>query len=397
MQSDDEQVAVFTALAHATFHTYELAIPLFIPIWIDVFSTSAATLGLVVGAGYALIGVGALPSGILSDRFGSKTLVISATGGMGGGFLVLATVQGLVGLTAALVLWGAAASVYHPAGLSLISRIADERGAVFAYHGVGGSLGTVVGPAATAVLLAVVDWRLAATVLAFPALGVAVSGLFSSVEDAEGSDSAVTDLVGFVADSRALFTVGFTLTMAVVMLYGVYYRGLLTFLPASLAGLTVFESVAVAGWTVDPTQYVYAGLLAVGAVGQYAGGHLTDRVRPELALVGTLGVLAVVALAFVPASGMGPLVFLFVCGVLGVFLYAVAPIYQVTIAAHAPEDIHGLSYGYTYVGMFGVGALGAAMAGAILTRTGTEVLFSVLATLAALATVVALVLLRRRA
>lgn len=396
MKAGDEQVAAFTALAHASFHAYELAIPLFIPIWLDVFSTSAATLGIVVGAGYALIGVGALPSGILSDRFGSKTLVIAAAAGMGGGFLVLATAQGLPGLTAALLLWGAAASIYHPAGLSLISRVAGDRGTVFAYHGVGGSLGTVVGPAATAVLLAVVDWRLAAAALALPALAVGVSGLFSGVEDAEGSDSAIRDVAGFVADTRTLFTVGFALTLAVVMLYGVYYRGLLTFLPESLSSLAVFDPVAVAGWTVDPAQYVYAGLLALGAVGQYAGGRITSYVRPELALVGTLGVLAFVAFAFVPASGMGTLAFLLVCAVLGLFLYSVGPIYQVAIAARAPEDIHGLSYGYTYVGMFGVGALGAAMAGAILTRTGTAVLFTVLATVAVLAAGVALVLLRRR-
>jgi MFS family permease len=395
--SDDERVAAFTALAHATFHAYELSIPLFVPIWLDAFSTSAATVGVVVGAGYALIGVGALPSGVLSDRFGSKTLVVAAVGGMGGGFLVLATARGLVGVAVALLLWGAAASIYHPAGLSLISRTAENRGTVFAYHGVGGSLGTVVGPAATAVLLAVVDWRLAAACLAAPAAAAVVAGLLSGVADARGSDGDATDLASLVADTRTLFTAGFALTLVVVMLYGVYYRGLLTFLPESLSGLAVFDPVRVAGWTLDPTQYVYAGLLAVGAVGQYAGGRLTDRVRPELALVGTLGALAVAALAFVPASVAGPLPFLLVCGVLGLVLYAVAPIYQVAIAARAPEDIHGLSYGYTYVGMFGVGALGSAMAGAILTRVGTGALFSALAAVATLAAAVALLLVRRRA
>ncbi|WP_338741505.1 MFS transporter [Haloplanus salilacus] len=396
MYSDDEEVAVFTALAHATFHVYELSIPLFIPVWLDVFSASTATLGIVVGAGYALIGVGALPSGVLSDRFGSKTLVVVAVGGMGGGFLVLAAARGVAGLAAVLLLWGAAASIYHPAGLSLISRVAENRGAVFAYHGVGGSLGTVVGPAATAVLLAVVDWRLAAVGLAIPAAAVVVSGSLSGVEDARGSDGGVTDLPELVADTRALFTAGFALTLVVVMLYGTYYRGLLTFLPESLSGLAVFDAVVLAGWTVDPTQYVYAGLLAVGAVGQYAGGRLTDHVRPELALVGALGTLAVAAVAFVPASTVGPAPFLLVCGVLGLVLYAVAPIYQVAIAVRAPEDSHGLSYGYTYLGMFGVGALGAAMAGTVLTRAGTGALFSTLALLAALAAAVAVLLVRRR-
>lgn len=397
MHSTDRRVAAFTGLAHASFHAYELAIPLFIPIWLDEFSASAATLGLVVGAGYALIGVGALPSGILSDRFGSKTLVVSGVAGMGLGFLLLSTVRGLAGLTAALLLWGAAASVYHPSGLSLISRVVEDRGTVFAYHGVGGSLGTVAGPAATAVLLAVVDWRLAAVALAIPAAAVAVIGLFSSMDDPSGGGDSSIDLRGLVDDTSVLFTVGFALTMVVVMLYGVYYRGLLTFLPESLAGLAVFDSIVVAGWTVDPAQYVYAGLLAVGGLGQYGGGRLTTRVRPEPALVGTLGVLAVAAAAFVPASRLGVVPFLLVCGLLGLVLYSVAPIYQVAIADRASEDVHGLSYGYTYVGMFGIGAIGAAMAGDVLTRAGTAALFSALAVVAALAAAVGVVLSRRHA
>ncbi|MES3518436.1 MAG: MFS transporter [Natronomonas sp.] len=395
MRSEDRQVATFTGLAHGSFHAYELAIPLFIPLWLDAFSVSAAVIGVVVGAGYALIGVGALPSGILSDRFGSKTLVISAVAGMGVGFLLVAVVQGLLGLTLALLLWGIAASIYHPAGLSLISRVAEDRGTVFAYHGVGGSLGTVVGPVITTVLLAVVDWRLAAVGLAIPALVVAAAGTFSGVEDAEGSDNAVTDFRALAADSRALFTAGFTLTLVVVMLYGVYYRGLLTFLPESISGLALFEPILVAGWTVDPGQYVYAGLLAIGAVGQYGGGRITNYVRPEFALAGTLGILAVLAAAFVPASGLGAAPFLVVCALIGLILYSVAPIYQVAIATRAPEDVHGLSYGYTYVGMFGVGALGAAMAGAVLTRSGTAVLFLILAGLAAAAAFLTLTLLKR--
>lgn len=395
MQSTDRRVAAFTGLAHASFHTYELAIPLFVPLWLDEFSASAATLGLVVGAGYALIGVGALPSGLLSDRFGSKTLVVTAVAGMGGGFLLLSTATGLASLTAALMLWGVAASVYHPAGLSLISRVVDDRGTVFAYHGVGGSLGTAAGPAVTAVLLVVVDWRLVAVALATPAAAVAVAGLLSAVDDPVGSDAGITDVRGFVDDTRALFTAGFALTMVVVMLYGVYYRGLLTFLPESLSGLALFEPVAVAGWTVDPGQYVYAGLLAVGALGQYGGGRVTHYVRSEVALVATLGVLVVLALAFVPASGVGTSAFLLVCALLGLVLYSVAPIYQVAIADRAPEGSHGLSYGYTYLGTFGVGAVGAAMAGAVLDRAGTPTLFVVLAAFAGLGAAVALALVRR--
>jgi FSR family fosmidomycin resistance protein-like MFS transporter len=35
-----------------------------------------------------------------------------------------------------------------------------------------------------------------------------------------------------------------------------------------------------------------------------------------------------------------------------------APIYQVVIAEYAAEDVHELSYGFTYLSIFGFGAVG---------------------------------------
>jgi len=67
-------------LAHGMVHTYELSIPIFVSIWLAEFDTlhfagleigvTQATLGVVVTAGYALFGLGALPGGIVVDRIG---------------------------------------------------------------------------------------------------------------------------------------------------------------------------------------------------------------------------------------------------------------------------------------------------------------------------------------
>jgi hypothetical protein len=71
MNSNDRTITGFAMLGHATFHTYELVIPLFVVVWLDTFAVSPAVLGVVVAASYALTGVGALPSSILADRYGS--------------------------------------------------------------------------------------------------------------------------------------------------------------------------------------------------------------------------------------------------------------------------------------------------------------------------------------
>lgn len=383
MDGNDRSIVGFTMLAHAMFHTYELSIPIFVAIWLDVFPVSAALLGAIVGVGYALIGVGALPSGILSDGYGSKRLIIGSILGMGGGFFVLSLAPSVAFIGLALVLWGIGASLYHPAGLSLLSRGTHERGNAFAYHGAAGNIGTVVGPLGAALLLTFLDWRVVAAVFVLPALVAVAIALRIDFDETAATetvtDGGITTASDLFSQSRALFTGGFVVVFAIILSFGLYYRGILTFLPEVLGTLSLLEPVSLFGRSFAPGQYVYSGLLLVGVFGQYAGGKLSDRVTPERALVVTFLALVAASLLFIPAVNAGLLALLAVCVLLGFLIYVAVPIYQATVAEYASDDAHGLSYGYTYLAMFGIGALGAAVAGLVLTYLSTGLLFIVLA------------------
>lgn len=387
MNGNDRGLVKFTVLGHALFHTYELSIPLFVGLWMDDFGVSAAIIGLVVGAGYGLIGIGAPVSGVLSDRIGPRRLILLSIVGMGVGFGLVGFATGIVSLALAVLVWGTFASLYHPAGLSLISRTAEARGTVFAYHGAGGNVGTAVGPLATALLLLSVEWQVAAVVLAVPAFLALLLGLRIEFERVEIDDNreAIRLLSEFrqtLRDSRALFTVAFSVAFVAVLLYGTYYRGLLTFLPDVLSESPFLIPVELFGREVNPAQYVYTALLTVGIAGQYAGGRLTDRMPSTTAFVGAFALLAGLALLFPVARTVSPVALVAVCLALGFFVYGTAPIYQVVVAEQAPADVHGLSYGFTYLAMFGVGALGASIAGLVLTHSTSRGLFLVLAALA---------------
>jgi MFS family permease len=82
---------------------------------------------------------------------------------------------------------------------------------------------------------------------------------------------------------------------------------------------------------------------------------------------------------FLPVANAGLLPFLLFGAVLGVALFVVQPFYQATVAEYTPAGTRGLSYGYTYLGVFGIGALGASVAGTALTYFSLPVLFGVLA------------------
>ena len=427
VNSNDRSIVGLLMLAHGMVHTYELSIPIFVTIWLAEFDVIAlagfevgvtqATLGLVVTAGYGLFGLGALPGGILVDRFGSRRLIAACLFGMGGSFFLLGVAPDLVVVTVSLLLWGLAASVYHPAGLTLISKGMRARGTGFAYHGAAGNVGIGLGPLLTAVLLLLFDWTAVATVLAVPAVLAGLYALraeFDETAAVEGvgtdggdprAEGGVDSLSEFVAESRLLFAGAFVVVFVIVMGNGLFYRGVLTFLPNLLEGLPGFEPVPLAAFvpgieagaerTLRPERYFYAGLLLVGIAGQYLGGKLTDHVPPEYGIAGVFGLLALLSLSFLPvaALGIGPL---FAFGaVFGLTLFAAQPLYQAAVADYTPAGTRGLSYGYTYLGSFGVGALGGAVAGAVLTYADAGVLFGVLAGFALVASAAAVYLVVR--
>jgi MFS family permease len=428
MNENDRRIVLLTAGAHGLVHTYELSIPILMSVWLVEFSVSAATLGLAVTVGYGLFGVGALPGGVLVDRFGSESTIIACLLGMAAAFLLAGAAPNLPTLVLAIGLWGVAASVYHPAGLSLISKEAASPGVAYGYHGIGGNLGIALGPLATALLLVRFDWRFVAAALVVPSLvvvgywvGVDGDGTAADVGPAAAngeprdSESAVGDGAGdservdstkgqltvstILADTRTLFTLGFSLVFVAVMLSGLYYRAFLTFLPDLLSDLLVGQ---VSLQLIDPdspfaesfgvSRYLYVGILSFGVFGQYLGGRLADRVVPERGLAYALAVLALLAVLFVPAVAVGLAPFLGVALLLGVALFTVQPLQQATVAAHSPPENRGLSFGYTFLAIFGVGALGAGLAGAVLTYADVRALFLVLAALAAAGSAVSIFL-----
>mgnify|MGYP006279718015 CR=1 FL=1 len=378
-------------VGHALVHTYELSIPIFMTVWLSAFGVAEATLGTVVGAGYVLFGAGALPGGLLADRFGARTLITGCLAGMGVSFMLLGFASGLWTVGGALMLWGAAASVYHPAALSLISTGVRQRGRGLAWHGIAGNVGIAGGPLATALLLLVVDWQTVAVLLALPAVGATLlagrasfderAAVDASTEAATVSPAGPTGLRALARRSLVLFTPAFALVFAAAALSGLYYRGVLTFLPDLLTPLTATWALPV---DVEAGRYVYAGLLTVGIGGQYVGGRLTEWGRTDRGLAGTFGVLAVVAVLFLPVAGTGTAGLLGASAVLGFALFVIQPLYQATVAEYSPADARGLSYGYTYLAVFGVGALGASLAGALLQYAGPSLLFGVLAGIAGL-------------
>jgi MFS family permease len=386
-------------LGHGLVHWFEMSIPIFLVAWGSAFDASLVLRGLVVALGYAPFGLGAVPGGMLADRYGPRRVVLACFAGMTGSFLLLAAANSMPTVAAALLLWGAAASVYHPAGNSLISTGANSRGTVFAYHGMAGNIGLALGPFTTATLLIFLDWSVVAVLVALPglvALAYAWRVEFDSTaatDDAEAGAGTPLSVPTMLTNSRQLFASAFVVVFALVAFEGLFYRGVLTYLPEILQDLDAIEAVTGGIEGIEPGDYVFVGLLVIGIAGQYVGGRLTERVAVERGLLVIFGLLAALVVAFVPVAALGLAPLLVLCGLLGFFLFAIQPFYQVAVALYTPPDTRGLSYGYTFLAEFGIGATSVAIGGFVLGGYTLAAFFAVLAGFAVVAGLLALLLL----
>lgn len=159
MNRNDRAIVGLVALAHATVHTYELSIPILIPIWLDAFPVTQSTLGVVVATGYALFGLGALPGGVLSDSVGSQRLITGCLVAMAVAFGALASLSvvflpaagaGLLPLLVAGVCLGFALFVVQPLYQTTVAEYtpAGTRGLSYGYTYLGvfgvGAIGAAV-------------------------------------------------------------------------------------------------------------------------------------------------------------------------------------------------------------------------------------------------------------
>jgi MFS family permease len=222
------------------------------------------------------------------------------------------------------------------------------------WHGMGGSLGIAAGPAYVGTALAVGwSWRPVAGLLVIPGL-LALALLAIARLPSETS----TPVPGSSRPQVALLSRSFAFILLVYMFAGFAYQGGLTFLPRFVG----------AGF--------FALALALGAIGQVLSGRLADRRRFERILF-ALSVAAaaiLVLLAVLPLGGA----FIAAALVFGFLLFSLEPLQNTLVTGEVPRPLRGTAFGFTFLSVFGIGSLGAALAGWLLARNANAILFLVL-------------------
>ncbi len=354
MRREDRRVVAVLGFLHGVVHANILSIPVFLLAWKTEFGADDVTLGLLAAVGYGFYGLGALPFGFLADRGAPARLLLLCAAGIATSMLGVAASPSIPLLAVSLGALGLFSGIYHPTGLSIISRAVAEQGRGMGWHGMGGSLGIAAGPAYVGAALAVGwSWRPVAGLLVIPGL-LALALLAFARLPTETS----TPVPGSSRPQVALLSRSFAFILLVYMFAGFAYQGGLTFLPRFVG----------AGF--------FALALALGAIGQVVSGRLADRRRFERILF-ALSVAAaaiLVLLAVLPLGGA----FIGAALVFGFLLFSLEPLQNTLVTGEVPRPLRGMAFGFTFLSVFGIGSLGAALAGWLLARNANAILFLVL-------------------
>ncbi len=267
------------------------------------FLVTPIQIGALIATREIVSGLIALPGGMISDyyaRYRACILTICVVV-FGVGWLIIAIAPIFSALYLGMLIIGAASAIWHmPSLIELGARFPEKRGTVFAIHGAGGSVGDIIGPVATGMLLAYFSWREILSVYIVLPLMVAVWTymLFSRLYREKNEQQSISPETEPISPSKQLElswkilkTTDIWKINIVAGLRSMCFTVLVTFLP-----IFMHDS----GFSSQSIGFHFGLLWAIGLLVSPWMGYLSDRLGRKIVLVPALlySSLLVVALAF---------------------------------------------------------------------------------------------------
>jgi len=366
MTSREKSILFAVSACHALVHAYMLVFPTIYKSLGSALNLEFASVGFVGMASYMAFGFGSLPAGVLADRLGARVLLVICLAGTTLASVLAFVLSSTSGVVISLILLGLFASMYHPAGLSILSTSIKNIGHGMGIHGMAGTLGVAVAPLVAGSVTGRFGWTHAYLVLGMAGAALTAVLLFSlrfhmgPPEPRETKEERVGILKSINRDLIFIYLVG--------AFYGLIYRGIMTFFQVYLS-----ERVSFIGDDVERLGYVSFGILLFSLAGPLVGGHLasgTRRIEKNLLLVFIL--LALLSLGFYFAEGF---LLILITAPTVLLIFGFQPLQNTLIARSSHAMRRGVVYGINYTVGFGIGAFASGIGGVFGERFGLRSVF----------------------
>jgi MFS family permease len=202
-----------------------------LPIWQAEFGLSYAAIGALRGAFAGTMAGFQIPAGLLSERLGVPLVLACGTALVGLGYCLAPFVDSYTALIAMLLIAGLGASTQHPLASALVARAFSGSRSLSALgtYNFAGDLGKMALPAAGALLVGVLPWRVSLALLGTIGLVAAIAILLTTPRYAT---DVVKSADGQPDKAQARHAVGgFPVLLSIGMIDSATRMGFLTFLP----------------------------------------------------------------------------------------------------------------------------------------------------------------------
>jgi len=373
MNRSEKMIVALTGCSHALSHGYQLIFPTVLLLLQKEFSAGYLELGVVGNVMSLAYGLGALPAGMIYNRLGPKKLFLLCFFGASIFSFLVAASPSLILFTAGLTFLGALGSIYHPLANALITAKVREYGKALGIHGAVGNIGLTTTPLIAGLIASSLGWRhvylwfaLPGIILSLWALSVDMS-LRPHLQEGNNPPVKQESLQKWV---RSYFSLPLVILYAINILHHFCFQGAITFLPTYLAKRTSFhlfslDSVAIGGM-------LSAIVLSMGIFGQYGGGVLSQKSRPErnFLLITIIVFPTIFIMSFTTNFLLLALALLYFT-----FLFLLQPINNALLARHTTVHMRGTAFGIYFFSAFAIGSLASSYSGFVAQMFGLQWVF----------------------
>lgn len=263
---------IVMTVTHTLTHVFGGIHPAIFSILREEFSLSLRQLGIIAAIPPLLQALISIPTGLLSDRIGSKKMVmLSLVVAILGAVLASQTTSPLMFIVAISLVY-LNTTIYHPASYSFTSRLfTDEnRPKALGLHGAGGTLGHAIGPLSVSILIGLLafEWRQVYLLLAAPLL-IGIIMVFFLKEETPEKGGEEDPAVEAATDVRSILSFSMVMFLAYSALRMMGGSMISTFIVLYLQDVKHMDLAA--------ASFIASGTMLLGFLAAPIGGFMAAR------------------------------------------------------------------------------------------------------------------------
>lgn len=282
------------------------------------------------------------------------------------GIAILAYTTDYFIILLAVLFLGFGSAIFHPEG-SRVSFMAagNKRGLAQAIYQVGGNSGQALAPLISAFILDSYGQRGAALVLLATSAGIMLLAKISKWYKKQLEQERISKKKRTLVSSLPPLTkkqVGIALTLLFIIIFA------RSFYTTNITSFYVFYLMDHYNVSLRMGQLLIFVFMAVGVIGTFFGGSLSDRIGRRNVIVLSVVVPLPFCLALPYVSLWVATIFLIIIGALIMISFSVTVVYAQELVPTKIGTMAGLTTGFA----FGIGAIGAILIGMMIDHKGIE-------------------------